>query len=30
MYLKEYEDALKYYNKFLDIDPDNGFAYFSL
>ena len=30
MYLNDYEDALKYYHKVLEIDPDNGLAYFSI
>ena len=30
MYLKDYENALKYYHKVLEIDPDNGLAYFSI
>lgn len=29
-YLKDYDNALKYYYKVLDIDPDNGLAYFSM
>ena len=30
LYLKDDANALKYYNKVLEIDPDNGIAYFSI